>query len=79
MGSSMVTILTDALPLMWSIMEARSVDLPLPVVPVTRIRPRFFIPMSRITFGKIELGKRGNEGLDGPDGERRGPALAARV
>jgi len=41
-------------------MEARSVDLPLPVVPVTRTSPRFFMAISRITLGNPSSG---NEGI----------------
>ena len=40
MGSSIVMMWSLRVLLMWSIMAASVVDLPLPVGPVTRIRPR---------------------------------------
>jgi len=63
MGSSMVTMLTDELELMWSIIEASRVDLPLPVVPVTRIMPRFFMDMSMMTLGRASSEKLGTSTL----------------
>ena len=52
MGSSIVMMWQVRLLLMWSIIAARLVDLPEPVVPVTSTSPRCSIAMFSITFGR---------------------------
>jgi hypothetical protein len=47
MGSSMVRMGTESLRLMWSTIAASGVDLPAPVLPVTRMRPRSFDALVR--------------------------------
>ena len=58
-GSSMVMMWTDSVWLMWSIIEASAVDLPEPVTPVTRIRPRRRSARSWITSGRPRVSKGG--------------------
>ena len=62
--------------LMWSIIAASVVDLPLPVVPVTRTSPRRSCAMRSMTGGRLQL-------ADVPDARRnqaqRGLQLAALV
>ena len=50
-GSSIVTMCLASFELIWSIIAARVVDLPEPVVPVTRITPRSSEASSLITSG----------------------------
>ena len=50
-GSSIVTMCRDFVSLIWSIIAASVVDLPEPVVPVSRIRPRSSSASSLITGG----------------------------
>ncbi len=45
--------------LMWSTIDARVVDLPLPVGPVTKIRPRGFSAERFTTSGSPNLSKEG--------------------
>jgi hypothetical protein len=52
MGSSIVTIWTARLALIWSIMAARVVVLPEPVGPVTSSRPRGCSARRAITGGR---------------------------
>jgi hypothetical protein len=52
-GSSIVTMCLAYFELMWSIIAARVVDLPEPVVPVIRISPRSSSAISGITGGSI--------------------------
>ena len=51
-GSSIVTMLTSRWLLTWSIMPARVVDLPEPVGPVTRTRPRGSVANAETTAGR---------------------------
>ena len=50
-GSSRVTTWRERVELMWSIIAARVVDLPEPVVPVSRMIPRGCSASVRITSG----------------------------
>ena len=50
-GSSIVTMCRALVSLMWSMIAASVVDLPEPVVPVSRIRPRSSSAISPITGG----------------------------
>src|SRR5438552_3359588 len=59
-GSSIVSMWTALLLLMWSIMQASVVVFPLPVGPVTRTRPRGAEASSRTTGGSPSSS---NEGL----------------
>jgi hypothetical protein len=52
MGSSMVMMCSARVELMRSTMAARVVDLPEPVTPVTRIRPRGMSQTCSTIFGK---------------------------
>ena len=58
-GSSMVTMWSFRLRFMKSIMEARLVDLPEPVMPVTRIIPRRSIESRSSTLGRCSSWKAG--------------------
>ena len=53
MGSSMVMMWQVSVALMWSIIAASVVDLPEPVVPVTRIRPRCSAEIFSSTLGSM--------------------------
>ncbi len=57
MGSSMVTMCTSRLRLMWSIMAARVVVLPEPVGPVTSTRPRCSLDSRPTTSGRPSWSK----------------------
>ena len=53
MGSSIVRMWQDWLALRWSSIAARVVDLPEPVAPTMRIRPRLCMTMSPSTAGSF--------------------------
>ncbi len=57
MGSSMVMMWVRRFWLIWLIMAARVVDLPLPVAPVTRISPRFRAAIFSSTLGRFSSSK----------------------
>jgi len=52
MGSSMVMMCPAELMFLWSIKEAKEVDLPEPVPPTNKIKPRFAITTSFSTWGR---------------------------
>ena len=78
-GSSMVTMFDEVCSLIWSIMEARVVDLPEPVVPVTRIRPRLRRERSRMTSGRPSCSKAGTMPTMARMARAGVPALLERV
>ena len=70
MGSSIVMMWSERVLLMASIREARVVDFPLPVGPVTRTRPRFALIEFADGVRKPQVLHRGDPVGQGPDGRR---------
>ncbi|GAB1382919.1 hypothetical protein MASR1M50_12390 [Burkholderiales bacterium] len=62
-GSSMVRMWPVALRLRWSSIDARVVDLPLPVAPTISTRPRFSITRCLRMLGRLSDSMSGISGL----------------
>jgi hypothetical protein len=79
MGSSMVMMWPPLLLLRWSIKAASEVDLPEPVPPTNRIRPRFSMITSSQHLRQAQILDAGNVGLDVADHHRDFAALLEDV
>ena len=77
-GSSIVTMCLCIVRFMWSIIAASVVDLPEPVVPVSRMIPRSSSASERDDLGQPELVDRLDDDRDGAHDDRDRPALAGR-
>ena len=78
-GSSIVTMWRAKRSFMWSIIAASVVDLPEPVVPVTRMIPRSSSASSRMTGGSAELVDRADVERDRAADDRDRAALVEGV